>query len=405
MTERQKKQLAIFEFDYHAEILTALCPLLANDFNLLILTTEKIWNKTEIPTNTPGYDVRLKSKKQSYEQFFSRCQQALDDCDAVYINTIGRGFDYYSKRQFKCPVIVRVHNVNATFAPTSHIQFTLRSFISDFGYYLRSCVINRRWQRVLHFINQCDCVLLPSQAILRLAEQKGYLKNARYYSKQPLPFAFLDNAVPYCNEADQSSRDGTTVCAILGSVDPSRKDYDVVIKAVKIFKQRYNGKLQLKLLGAIRGKGGMQVIESFLRLCDKQFSLFYNTDYMPKSEFQRQLKDVQFLIAPIKQDTRFKIFKEQYGISKMSGAENDVITFQRPAIFSANYPLYGDLQKVTKVYRNAEQLCTAMKALGEDVTAEYLQSRFSGLADYEPARIRKNFYQLCQQIAKSNQKD
>ena len=399
MTERQKKQLAILELDYHAEILTALCPLLANDFNLLILTTEKIWSKTEIPQNTPGYDVRIKSQKQSYAQFLSACEQALNDCDALYINTIGKGFGSYSKRKLNCPVIVRVHNINATFAPTSHIQLTLSHLFSDISYYLRYVIINRRWQQVLRFINQSDCILLPSQAILRSAEHNGYLKNARYYSKTPLPFAYLDKTAPYYNSTSILNQTSTIVCAILGSVDPSRKNYTEVIDAVKAFKERYTDKLQLKLLGAIRGKAGMRVIDSFSELCDEQFSLFYNMNYMPKSEFQRQLTEVQFLIAPIKQDTRFKIFKEQYGISKMSGAENDVITFQRPAIFSVNYPLCGDLEKVTHSYRNADDLCETMKLLGEKVTAEYLQHCFSGLKEYEPTRIRERFYDLCQRLS------
>lgn len=400
MTERQKKQLAIIELDYHAEILTALCPLLANDFNLLILTTDKIWKKTEIAKTTSGYDVRTKEKKQTYEQFFASCLSALSYCDALYINTIGRGFDCYSKLAVSCPTIVRIHNINATLDPMSHIQIKLRHILSDLSYYLRHCLVNQRWRRVLEFINQSDCVLLPSQAILHIAEEKGYLKKTRYYCKKPLPFAFLDTAVPYCRAPDQEGQ--VTVCAILGTVDPDRKDYDVVINAVKAYKQSYDGKLQIKLLGGIRGKRGKKIVESFLSLCDDRFSLFYNTDYMPKSEFQRQLANVQFLIAPIKQDTRFKIFKEQYGISKMSGAENDVITFQRPAIFSRQYPLQGDLEKVTRTYSDAEGLCTLINDLGKDVNADYLQDCFSGLDEYNPIRIRKDFYDLCQSLSKDS---
>jgi hypothetical protein len=103
-----KPKLLIIELDYHAEVLTTLCPILAQRFDLVLWTTDKIWHKTCLPEQLFATTL-IMPKKHSVRRFWQRHQNILSKVDLIYFNTLEKHFAFFARLNFACPTIMRIH--------------------------------------------------------------------------------------------------------------------------------------------------------------------------------------------------------------------------------------------------------------------------------------------------------
>lgn len=391
-----KPRLLIIELDYHAEVLRAICPILATRFSLTIWTTDRIWREAGLSEDYFD-DLLIMPKNSSLNIFWRKYEKTFSSIDLVYFNTLEKNFSFFNSVNFDCPTIMRIHNVNASLFPFESIDWSLLKTLKVFNYLLRKVVLSRWWyvRKALYF--KMDLLMLPNSTIVKNFEAKAKALGYRNISNYCLPFFSLGEA------KNHEIEDGKVVFAITGAVDPKRKEYGSLLSAIRLFKERCTHvKLRMLLLGAPKGKAGLKVVSQFKLLEDERFELEYYRDYVPNDVVCEKMLKVQFLVAPIKLKAKHKIHTEYYGGSKISGVESDVVNYRKPVILPEKYNLPRELQGVGFTYSSAEGLCHHLEALGVRAGYRCASSEFDKMHCYRKESIAEDFYQLYQNINSSH---
>ena len=79
------------------------------------------------------------------------------------------------------------------------------------------------------------------------------------------------------------------------------KKLEQVYQAIKILKGRVSVPIRLFLLGSAKKKEAQIVENEFINITYDNFEIDYSNTYVPAEEFSEKLKQVDFIIAPIKQ--------------------------------------------------------------------------------------------------------
>ena len=114
----------------------------------------------------------------------------------------------------------------------------------------------------------------------------------------------------------------------------------------------YNKNWKLILLGRPIGKSGLQITQwcDTINLNYPQKKIFYETEYISKENFDKQLVDSNFIICPIS--------SEHYKKGKDSGALYDILCFNKLGIIHEDYFYDENLleKKVMFTYKDNEEL-------------------------------------------------
>lgn len=387
-----RPRLLIIELDYHAEVLTTLCPILAVRFDLVLWTTDKIWKKVGLGEDLFAA-VLVMPKKQRVATFWRAHESVLRSADMVYFNTLEKHFAFFAHADFECPTVMRIHNTNASLFPAKSIDWSLGNFLKVCFYLLRSVLIGRKWHYQEQLYRKTSALMLPSEGVVaRMADALRKL-GATNLSPYVMPFSSLGNADPV-------SAGSPIVFAVTGSVDAQRKDYDVLYHALEQLKNMRPGwHMEMIFLGWAKGESAKKVLDRFAELVDDQFKLTCFRDYVSQQTFVEEMARTQFLIAPMKLAAKHKIHREYYGRTKISGIENDALRYCKPVILPKNYTLPADLNRISVSYEDSRSLCSAMLKMIEAEHWHELTMRFEGLQNYKIANIADNFYALYLSLA------
>lgn len=388
-----KPTLLIIELDYHAEVLSAICPILATRFSLIIWTTNKIWQKAGLASSLFEKTL-IMPKKGKLKRFWRQHIDDFSTADLIYFNTLESHFNFFNSIIFSAPSIMRIHNVNASLLPLTSIDWNWKNWLKNIVYLLRKVVLLRMWHTRKAVYLKASLLMLPSTAILHgntaMVQSHGFQRLAKYC----LPFFSLsENHKPTIRQNDE------IVFAITGSVDPQRKDYRTLYAAINMFKIKHPTKtVRMLFLGSPRRKPGFAVIAQFEQLQDKQFKLEYYPGYVPQDEVCRRMQEVQFLVAPIRLKAKHKIHVEYYGKTKVSGIENDAVNFRKPVILPAQYRLPEPLNPIGFGYHDTQSLYQHLVELG--INRKYIEAEnaFDHMPCYRRENIANDFYHLYQDI-------
>lgn len=343
-------KLLVIELDYHASLLNSLCPMLAETFDLSLMTTRKIWDLSSLSDRDFNI-VLIKEKKESIGEYINRCKVVLEQTDVIYFNTLEKYTGFFSRFHFPVPVILRVHNINATFRPMQSVMFTPGTRIKAIWFVLVKRVITRNWQARRRLLNNVDVIMLPSPGIADYSHKYGLLSDYNNVSSYCLPFSCLQSV---CPEKTLDVR--TLVLSVLGTVDVTRKEYSELFEAMELLQDRTEYAIELHFLGAVKGKEGRAVIDRFQQLEGARFSFFYSTHFVSQEEVDAVMIRTHFLLAPIRLESNFKMHREVYGCTRMSGVEIDVVNYRTPAFVPAQYHVIGDMKDLLFPYRDSADL-------------------------------------------------
>lgn len=387
-----KPRLLIIELDHHAGVLTTLCPILAERFALVLWATDKIWDKAALPGQMFAATL-IMPKKQTIESFWQQHRDTLLAVDLVYFNTLEKHFGFFAGIRFQCPTIMRIHNANASLFPAESIQWSINNLWKIPSYLFWRVLIQRGWQSKRQLYKKMTLLMLPSSGIASQvsvsAKEIGFDNIAEY----AIPFSCLGDAQPP-PPAD------TISFAVTGSVDAGRKDYDLLLQALQKLRQDHpEQKLSMVFLGSAKGKNAQKIIEKFLRLKDDHFNVEYFQDHVSSQCFAETMTKVHFLIAPLKSCTQYKIHREYYGKTKISGIENDALCHRKPVILPEDYSLPTDLKSIALAYRDADSLCEAVVQMIKNNHWQTLTQKFNNLLNYQREMMAESFFQFYQQLA------
>lgn len=381
-----KIKLLIVEMDYHASLLNSLCPLLRERFSLTLLCTRKGWGKASL-CETDFEAVCIKEKNESIAQFMRRAQPVVEAADVVYFNTLEKYVVYFSRYEFSMSVVWRIHHANETFRPWQSLIITYSNCFKVAWYVFVKAGLTRVWQAKARLAKRADLIMMPTVGVMEYCLKNGFISDESKISPFCLPFSCL-------KEVNHQVSDPSTrlVISVIGTVDVARKDYTPLFDALSLLKNRYCGSIELHFLGAVIGSAGRKVVAQFQSLQDAQFTFFFSVGFVPQSEVDKVVSKTHFLVAPIKLASNFKMHREIYGSTKMSGVEIDVINSQRIAFVPEEYQVADDMGAVLRKYRDSNDLCEKMLQFAQQNIN--VEAEFKGLNEYHKQYILDRFEQI-----------
>lgn len=351
-----KPRLVIIELDYHAEILTTFCPLVSRYFDVYLLTTEKIWNKAQSCEHSLS-GVSIKNKKQGIKEFMAAQKELLNSADLVYFNTLQKFIRFFSCLEFSCKTVWRVHNLNSTLLPSQSLaldKVPLRKII----YHLIARVfIEGLWRAQQKMLARVDYLMAPSTGIA----QAFFTAYPAKKSNRWLPFVVPFTAITA--DAVRTPKPASLIIVVTGSVDTKRKDYDFLFRTMQRLSANAFKPIELHFLGGPKGKEGLMVIKRFKQLNTDTLNVFTSQGYVSDEHIAKIMATATCMIAPIRLETTFKVYRETYGFSKVSGFENDIRRYTVPCFYPKAYKIDDALMPLSFSYENEQDLVNQLQAL------------------------------------------
>ena len=361
--DSKKPNLVIIELDYHAEILTTMCPLLANYFNVYLITTEKIWQKARSCEGSLS-GVAVKSKKQKIRQFIDSQHQMLDAADLVYFNTLQKFTRFFSSFHFNCKTVWRIHNLNSMFLPKQSLAIGQVSLGKILYHLIARVFIGGRWRTQQKMLARTDYFMAPSTGIMQaFFDAHPTVKNSRW-----LPFVVPFS--PIATDVSRSPKQDSYVIAVTGTVDPIRKDYDFLYRVILQLRKNSPKPIELHFLGGPQGKPAVAVLERFKKLNNDNTKIFTPNGYVSDEHVASIMATATCMIAPIQLKTTFKVYREVYGFSKVSGFENDIRRYAVPCFYPKTYRIDDSLKALSFGYKDENNLVSQLLALNEEKILE-----------------------------------
>lgn len=377
-------KLLVIELIHHADIVRRLAELFCEGTHVKIsfLVSANVYKQADLGADIFSHlNIRIKNTNDCIKQFLYKNQDFINSADIIYFNTIEKYFRDYAKFEFRKPLIIRIHNVNADLAPWRHLDFSKGKFLKTLSYSIRRAVLQRRFYFKKKLIEKADKLIFANELITQHAIETGKLTNEKVLAPI-LPFCYLK--ATNISAAPEST---TVRIAITGTIDTNRKDYEIVYRAFEKIVGHFKKCVHLKFLGRPKGESGIALVKKFETLQSEYFNFSYNTDFVPAEEYDRQFQDIDFIIAPINVNTNYRSFTEVYGRSKLSGVENDIISHQKPAIITQDYPTGNDLGKVCASYGSESELVELLERWITLHEFEHYQNRFTELYTYQITHI------------------
>ena len=312
------KKIAYIELDTHAEIALNFMELMNDSkaFSVDYYFSEKI-------LKTLGLQETDNIKKVSAEnilQNLSQYQLPNTKYDLVLIGTVHRYFNVFEKIAEKFNTSIICHNLN--FVKASIFDLLSSIFKEDVQYRLK---------------------LLLKEGLLRKSNVYKKAKNLlvldqgfENFVRKPLVYAQSDKYkfLPiFYTKFSENYENPIFTIVFPGAVSQKRRDYERVLKSIKIFHFSF----EIIFLGKASGKE-LEMLQDFEKSKPENISIKYFTEKVPQDIFDHYMQKADILWCPIQQETEFFSQKEIYGVTKMSGNIGDAIKFGKLAVFPENYP-------------------------------------------------------------------
>ena len=328
MTYRYR--LHIIELDYHHDVLDALIRLVdTSKFEISLSTRRFIYDNLSQEVKEMLACVLIQG-----ENGVDLNQIAAQEADLHIFNTLASHYAFWAKN-LPQPHLVRMHNIHSWFDPASFFSIGKTPL---------------EWRKSLSYLLYNRLLLGEGVHMRRLKEKIQHFSfmsqsNQEYFSKNYPKYAHkIIDTLPtaWATYLPEWNADSETLRIVIpGTPEFKRKDFTLVEKLIQWAEKRKE-KIEIYFAGKsphyMRNK--MQALK--MRANDR-LSIHVFSHFLSGEEFDRILKSADLLFFPIKETTRYKVFTENYGQSKISGSENDFMRFGRMSLFPAFYPLQSPL--------------------------------------------------------------
>ena len=326
----EKSRIHIIELDYHPDILTSFLRLTdRNEFFVIVSTKPEIYSKLPKSIQESIDEIHLLGVNGCGLVDISRVQ-----ADLHVFNTLASNYAFWAQN-IPDKHIIRIHNIHTWFDPKSHINYG-KSMLE----WRKSAthLIYRRW-------------ILNDRKYIQTIRDKAHFfsfmsdGNADYVRENYR--AFADKIGPtfpnaWCDESQlyPFSKDDFRIL-IPGTPEFKRKDFAAIDNLIS-----WAGKQNFHIRIDFAGKAPeymYSTLENLKKKGNSHLKIQFFKEFVNNDTFDEMLDRADLLFFPIKSTTRFKIFEEKYGSSKISGSENDFIRFGKPSLLPDFYPLKSEL--------------------------------------------------------------
>jgi len=377
-------KISLLEFDYHPEVIRSFLRIIDRDkIDLKIYTLPRIWKRVN---RDEFQNVIFKDPKQSLKDFLHQHLAEINASDLILLNTVASHFKTWCEIELSAPVLLRIHNGNANFNRLSESYKPIWTpfFIwKDLKYLIPRILFKREDRYQKRLIEKIDHFAFPNEVLKDFSVEKYQLKASNCWA---LPFSFWEDKQPQ-KEIDPKKVQIT----IIGKIDRRNRDYEKVVKAFVILSpllKSLKTEVELCLLGKDEGAYAHSIVKALKSLESDYFKLQTYSKFVPQDEFEAKIENTDFLIIPTRIETRFTIFREWYGSTKISGGTNDVIRHHRFAFIEGEYPTPANISNAFSPYHSPQDL--AEKISLQIQSREYARKDFSKiLSDYQLEKVRE----------------
>ena len=348
-----KLKIAVVELEGHAECLYSFCKMFENySPKIYIFSNKAVYEELKNALNLENFEWQVQENGIAIQDFLEKQLTTINKCHVVLLNTVQKQLHQYYNLTIKPPIIWRIHNANAFLDRKNNMQFQFSPYMlwKDFSYIIRELLIQTESSKIKKMLNFVHFICFPNTIIENHVLQKKHLNESKIFPAIPLSCSLLGFEKTEINKQFNVT--------ITGTIDERRKDYKLVLEAFALLLPKLKRPLQLTFLGQPKGPYGHRIVKAFRELMQKyeSFKFVSFQKRVPQDEFNAVMRQTDLLLAPILLQTRYKIYKEQYGLTKISGSASDVIRYMKPAIFPKAYPLNNILKNVIDTYENVEDL-------------------------------------------------
>ena len=311
------KKIAYIELDTHAEIALNFMELMNDSkaFSVDYYFSEKILRFFGFAQND---NLPENIKKATPENLIQ--QLSADNYQLIIIGTVHRYFNVFEKVAEKFNTSIICHNLN--FVKASNLNLLSSIFKEDFQFRLK-LLLKEGLLRKSKVYEKAKNLLVLDRGF------ENFVRKPLVYA-QPDKYKFLP--IFYTKFSGKSENETYTI-VIPGAVSQKRRDYERVLKSIKIFHFPF----EIIFLGKASGKE-LEILQNFEQSKPENISIKYFTEKVPQDVFDDYMQKADVLWCPIQQETEFFSQKEIYGFTKMSGNIGDAVKFGKLAVFPENYP-------------------------------------------------------------------
>ncbi len=345
------RKIAIIEIDYHAEVLKNTCRIFSNtNFSVIIITKEKIAKRVKTEDFTTRFTWLIIKSGESISRFMKNNILVINKCDLIIFNTLASHFKLFSSIDYKPITLLRIHNANSYLIPGKSFKPQLTPYFiwKDVSHILRKKIGELDWFFRKRFLSKMDYLSFPYENIQEYVVNEGMIKHHKIAPL--LPFTTYNPSFQKTKETKE------IYITVPGRLDQKRRDYHPLINAFNNIKHKLNQTVVLSLLGRPKDYYGIQIINKSKRIETNNLRIKCFKKFVPFEVFDSLLKKTDFLILPLIIDTRYTIYKEKYGYTKISGSINDLIHYGKPAIITRKYPLNPHIRYISEQYDNQDEL-------------------------------------------------
>jgi len=378
-------KIAVIELDTHSECLYSFCKIFAgSEHHLTIYTKMSIHNEITGESFMKQFDWQIKPQKLSKAKYLRQINDSLNTHDIIFISTVESCYRTYANLDYGALTVLRIHNANTWLNRWKSISISFSPYIlyKDLSYFIRIAIYGLDWLHTKKLVERINFITLPNKTIQQYVEKHGLVDPEKIAPCFPL--AVYDNS-----NTNDKNKDVVRI-TVPGAVDQRRRDYQLLLSAWKQIIPKLEKRVELSLLGKTKGGYGKRIVHAFQDLQSDKFKFRSYLNRLQQLEFNDVMRNSDLLVSPIILDTRYKIYREKYGFTKISGIETDVIRHGIPAIIPSGYPLDENLKQLIDGYDSVEGLS---RLLLEYINGDLLDQRKSSVRQvtefYKPVKVRE----------------
>jgi hypothetical protein len=343
------KKIAIIELFGHFETMLAYYQAIDETIraDFLLLTTREGWEL--LPSwlqHKNNISLFLKERQDFTTDFISRHKSVLNEADLVIFTTLEGEYRYFSTLKLSAKTLLVLHNGNFWLDDFNNIRL---STLKDLGRLIKQAS-SRQFFLLRKIIRQVSFLALPDASITAHFRQLRPDLSGKLLPACPFYF-------PLENQAPPPISDWVHI-AIPGSLDAQRRQYDIVLQALRQLLNTADlaRKVRITLLGRPVGSQGAAIARQFSRLQREGFEVKTFSETIGEREYLDCLSQANFLLMPLRGDLRYGICREKGGRTKISGTVNDALRVQRPALVDGAYALESRWKDLFTPYADADDL-------------------------------------------------
>ena len=317
-----------------------------------------------------GLNWICQPENESVDAFIEKVRPELEKNALILFITLAEPLSFFSQLRFKTPSILVVHDYLAFFEGAPHFMIakdTFANFIKDIlkvGRYFMRGEVKLTQKAVSNF----DRWAVPAESVYQFVKKKNGPLADRLCGS--LDFALFEEYIPPKPPGHPLS------IVVPGIVSDKSRDYFLLLRAFEQIRTTGSGKLQITLLGGLKGGYGDKVRMEFQKMAGERLELITFDRYIQQEEFDQTLRNADFLLLPIKRKMKYSIYGELNGYTCVSGNMNDILRFGIPAILPSSYPVDVRLKPLVSAYSDERELVNTLQDWIHNKI--YVQKRLQG---------------------------